>query len=146
MLPLCASLPDFVMRREQPVHRALRAEVGALVEQRRVDLGRRQIDEARRVERVEHVLLLGGRERARRPAARPRAEHRGTLPSVVRGGRHAQRGTQRRDAERGAQGLHGAQERRPVGASSGGGCICSQSAETFFWRFRISCGLRAAVG
>src|SRR5271170_7326917 len=50
---LIASLADLLIRRENAVHRALRAEVAALVEHRRVDLRRREVHEARLVKRIE---------------------------------------------------------------------------------------------
>ena len=67
---LVTPLAHFLIRREDPVHRALRAEVTALVEQRRVDLGGRQVHEARLVQDVEHGLPLLRVERSRRRPAR----------------------------------------------------------------------------
>jgi hypothetical protein len=50
-----AALAHRLIRRRDAVHRALRAEVAALVEQRGVDLRRRQVHEARLVQSVEVV-------------------------------------------------------------------------------------------
>ena len=49
--------------REQPVHRALRRQVPALVEQRRPDLRGRAVDEPLRVQLGQHGLALGLRQR-----------------------------------------------------------------------------------
>jgi hypothetical protein len=47
--------------RQEPVHRALRAEIRALVEQGGVDLGGGQVHEAGLVQPREHgALLVGG--------------------------------------------------------------------------------------
>lgn len=57
---LVAPLADLLIRRENAVHRAFGAEVAALVEQRRVDLGGREVDEAWLVQRGEHLHALTG--------------------------------------------------------------------------------------
>lgn len=69
---LVAPVADLTVSRKKTVHRALRAEVTAFVEHRCVDLGGRLVDEARLVERVEHALTFGGRERAWWQWTRPR--------------------------------------------------------------------------
>jgi hypothetical protein len=58
MPELGAALADFAVLGEDAVHGADRAVVDALVEQAGVDLGRRLVGEARRVQQVEDGLLL----------------------------------------------------------------------------------------
>jgi hypothetical protein len=58
---LIAPLPDFVCVGEDAIHRADRAEVRLFLEQRRMDLGGRLIDEPLAAQRVEDV---GGRVRS----------------------------------------------------------------------------------
>ena len=58
-------LPDLPSGAQQPVERGLRAEVGALVEQDRPHLGRRQVHEPRRVQHVEDRLPLDSGQRPR---------------------------------------------------------------------------------
>ena len=52
-------LGEAVMGGEDPVHRPGRAQVGALVQQRRVGLLRRDVDEPLGVQHLEHSLTLG---------------------------------------------------------------------------------------
>jgi hypothetical protein len=76
---------------EDPVHRARRGDVLALVQQLRADLGRRQVDEARLLERVgadakaefEAKTLLAGAVSARRGSQRSRS--RGSEPLAMLG-------------------------------------------------------------
>jgi len=84
---LIAPLFDFVRGVQDPVHRAGRAEIGALIEQRGMHLRRRVIDEAR-VEEVQDAVPFAGRERARRRRAWAGDRHRST-PPIQRG--HAAR-------------------------------------------------------
>src|SRR5690606_13638661 len=57
---------------EHPVHLAFRAQVGALVEQRRIHLGRGQITEPLAAERFDdHILLGAGERRWVRPRWQP---------------------------------------------------------------------------
>lgn len=80
---------------QQPIHRGLRAQVAALVEQDRVHLTRCQVDEAVLVEDREHLGALGGRQRPRlRPglARRLRRCRALAVPPVVRGAGAAHRG------------------------------------------------------
>ena len=71
MPELIASLAHLAVRGEHAVHRALRAEVAAFVEQRRVDLRGRKVDEAGFVQDVEDVSgALLRRERQRRDLPR----------------------------------------------------------------------------
>ena len=60
MAELVAPLAHLVVRRQDAVHRALRAEVLPLVEQRGVDLRGREVDEARLVQHGEDGGLLAG--------------------------------------------------------------------------------------
>ena len=125
---------------EDAVHRALRAEIAALVEQRRVDLGRRQIDEPRLVQHVEHGAPLRGAERA--VAAPPRRGGRGLgpAPAVVGGLRQPERGACRRDAEPGAEIGHRLHHSR----SSGFGSWHPQQRRDFFLEFNEAFGALGA--
>jgi hypothetical protein len=61
MPELIAPLAHLRVLGQEPVHRALRAEIRALVEQGGVDLGGRQVHEARLVQLGEHgALFVGG--------------------------------------------------------------------------------------
>ena len=53
MLALIAPLSDRLIGGQDPIHRPLRAQVMAFVEQRRHDLRRRTVDEARAGEHIE---------------------------------------------------------------------------------------------
>jgi hypothetical protein len=55
---LISPLAYFPVRGEHAIHRTLGAEVSALVEKRRLDLGRREIHEARLVQHGEHGRAL----------------------------------------------------------------------------------------
>jgi hypothetical protein len=55
---LASPLVDFVVLAQKPVHRRYRAEVNAVVEQQGIDLRRRFVAEALRMQMVEHFLLL----------------------------------------------------------------------------------------
>ena len=87
--------PRFRLRGEHALHRALRAVIHPLVEQRGVDLGGGQIDEARRMEHVEDLRAFrrgqcprwGGAWRGDCGIARLRSP----LGAIVRRGRHAER-------------------------------------------------------
>ena len=96
---LVPALPRLRVVWEDPVHRAHRAQVPALLQERRVDLDRRLVDEALLAEHREHVRLLGGPQRARIGRLVMRAVP-GRAPAVEAGPRHAQRG-----AGRGSAGL-----------------------------------------
>src|SRR5664279_2003666 len=67
---LIAAFADFVVLVEDAVHGADRAVVDTLIEQAGVDFGRRLVGEARRMQQVQHHLLLWGGQRAGGP--RPR--------------------------------------------------------------------------
>ena len=56
---LVAAFADLAVRGEQPVHRALRREAGALVQQRRVHVRGRAVDEPLVVQLLEHRAALG---------------------------------------------------------------------------------------
>ena len=63
MLTLIAPLPDRLIRGQDPIHRPLRAQVVAFVEQRRHDLRWRTVDEAWAGEHIENLLALGFTQR-----------------------------------------------------------------------------------
>ena len=67
MFELIAPLSHRLIRGQDPIHRALRAQVLAFIEQRGDDLGGRAVDEARGGEHVEHMLAFGV---AQRPGGR----------------------------------------------------------------------------
>jgi hypothetical protein len=71
MAGLVAPLADLACPCEQPVHRPLRREVRALVEEGRVHRRGRSIDEALRVEDLEDPEALLLCERSRRRRSRP---------------------------------------------------------------------------
>ena len=95
---LVALLADLAVRRENAVPGALRAEVAAVVEQRREDLGGRQVDEAWLVEHLEHLSALAGGEGTRRRGP-PRTRHRGRDGPIVRRWRHREHHAGRYDAD-----------------------------------------------
>jgi len=74
MPQLSATFTDFIVLREEGVHRADRAEEDALIEQRGVDLRRCLVGEIRRVQHVQDCLPLRGGQRPGWP--RPRAGDR----------------------------------------------------------------------
>ena len=63
MLTLIAPLSDRLVGGQDPIHRPLRAQVVAFVEQRRHDLRRRTVDEAWAGEHIEDTLALGFTQR-----------------------------------------------------------------------------------
>ncbi len=67
---LVAPFPHLVDSLEEPVHRARRAEVVALVEQRGIRLPWGEVDEAGTVQLRQHGLLLRGRQGPGRPGRR----------------------------------------------------------------------------
>jgi hypothetical protein len=71
MADLGPALTDLGVRGEDPVHRPLRGEVGALVEERRVHRRWAGVDEPLGVELSEDrlVLLVGQRQRRAAPRA-----------------------------------------------------------------------------
>jgi hypothetical protein len=95
---LVAPFFDFVSGVEDAIHRAGRAQIGALVEKRRMDLRGRLIDKPR-VQQIQNRLPLDRIERPGR--SRPGTHDRGrsTAP-VQRGARHAQDATRRRGPDR----------------------------------------------
>lgn len=72
---LVASFADLVMLVEQAIHRANRTQVGSLIEQSGVHLGRRVIDELRGIQRFEHGLAFLGRKRSWRWRTFSRRNH-----------------------------------------------------------------------
>jgi hypothetical protein len=90
MPELIAALADFAVLGQDTLHRANRADVPALVEERGEHLCRGQIAEARFVQQIEHGRALLGAPRARRAARLARAVDR-VLAAVVAGARKAER-------------------------------------------------------
>jgi hypothetical protein len=108
---LLAAFADFAVLTKDAVHGADRAVVDAFIEQTGVDLGRRLICEARRMQQIQHHLLL-------RIAQCP-----GRLRSLV--------GDRRRCGQAGTTALHAA-TRDPKrsadrGGHAAGGCECHDS-------------------
>src|SRR5208283_4702924 len=58
MAQLLAAFPDFAVLTEQALHGADRAVIVTLIEQGGIDLGRSLVGETRRVQQIEHRLLL----------------------------------------------------------------------------------------
>src|SRR2546426_5245471 len=98
MPELIAPLPHLGVRGQEAIHRALGAEIRALVEQGGVDLPRREVDEARRVQLLEHRRALRSPERPRRSPPRRRGP-RGPAPAVVRRARQPEGRTRGGDAQ-----------------------------------------------
>ena len=73
MAQLLAAFADFAMPAEDAIHGADRAVVDAFIEQSGVDLGRCLVGEARRMQQIQHDLLLRTVQCPCRPRAR--AEH-----------------------------------------------------------------------
>ena len=80
MAELLAAFADFAVLAEDAIHGADRAVVDAFIEQAGVDLGRRLVGEARRVQQIQHRPAVAGRStpvpaspsrRGESPAARP---------------------------------------------------------------------------
>src|ERR1039458_8841680 len=120
---------------EDPVHRADRAQVGALVQQRRVGLLGGGVNEPLAVQYLEHPLALGLCERSLRHRPRPgRSRSRWPPPAVDRGWRRPERSARRPGPDQRGQLLNGGGDHRSVllGALSVPS-ISSNSAETFPW-------------
>src|SRR5713226_3409599 len=123
---LIPTLAHLLVGGEHAIHRALRAEVLAGVEQRGVGLRRREIHEPRLVQHSEDGGALRGTERAGRGPAR-RQGALGPPSTVVGCTRQPERRTRRRDAEPGPDRGH----RRHQDLSSASGI--PSNAATFFW-------------
>ena len=98
MAELLAAFADFAVLAEDAVHGADRAMVDAFIEQGGVDLGWRLISEARRVQQIEHHLLLRssqGPGRCRPWAADRRRLGRPDAPAMHAGTRNSKCGTGR---------------------------------------------------
>ena len=63
MLTLIAPLPARLIGGQDPIHRALRGQVVAFVEQRRHDFRWRTVHEAWAIEHIEDLLALGFTQR-----------------------------------------------------------------------------------
>jgi hypothetical protein len=138
---LIASLADLLIRRENAVHRALRAEVATLVEHRRVDLGGREVHEARLVQHLEDLLCRSPDESVRGGDGRavgrdPRHER-----PVVRRARDREHHARRHDADLRREEGDAAHEELPLLLSSSGtvGSVSPKSSETFFWTSQMIC-------
>ncbi len=131
---LIAPLLDFVRGVEEAIHRPGRAEIGALIEQRGVDLRRRLIDEAG-VEQIQHAVTLDGCQRPRRRRSRPYDRGRST-PPIQRGPREAQRATGRLGAHRGGRVVDG--DHQSSSSCTNGFRGIPRSSETFFWNAMIA--------
>src|ERR1019366_8298913 len=70
---LVATLADLALRGEQPVHRALRGEIGPLVEQRGVHVRGRAVNEPLLVQPRQHRAVRSGSDSARGDTAGGRA-------------------------------------------------------------------------
>src|SRR3989442_14742889 len=86
MPELIAPLPHLGVRGQEAIHRALGTEIRALVEQGGVDLPRREIHEAWRVQLLEYRCALRSPERPWRRPSRRRGPG-GPAPAVVSGAR-----------------------------------------------------------
>lgn len=98
-----------------------------------VDLRRRQIGEARRIQDVQHPLPLDRGERARRrgPCRHPAHGPCAAWVMPIEGGRRdAERGTRRAHAEGGRVIVNGLHQRDSLGVSS----VWPNTSATFFWR------------
>ncbi len=122
-----------VLAGEQPVHRAFRGQVAALVKQRRPHLRGRAVDEALGVQLGEDGLALGLRQRPRRRRRGPRGSRRGRPATAVdRRRRRAQRATCRPGSDDRGEVFDGLLDHRsvlpcaPLGSSKS-----PSSAETF---------------
>jgi hypothetical protein len=116
--------------RQEPVHRALQAEICALVEQGGVDLGGGQVHEAKLVQPREHRALLVGGQGARRGTP-PRGHVPGPSPAVVSRARQPERRACGRNAQlRSNLGNRRDQEDSPVSGvpSNAATCFCSSNA------------------
>ena len=115
---------------QDAVHRARRAEIGAFIEQRGVDLRGRLIDEAH-VEEIQDLLALEGIERPGRRRSRRRCLHAVT-PPIQCGPRQAQRVTRRCGPHRDGCVVH-RDHQSSSSLTNGFRGIC-RSSETFFWK------------
>ena len=134
---LIAPLAHLAGRRQDAIHRARRAAVGLLLEQRGMDLGGRLIHEAIAVQHVEDRQSFTGCQGPRR--GRPRRPRTwragGPLPPIERRARDADAGTQRR---RLARGHYGRDCRHQSGSSlSSGFRGIPRISATFFWSVMI---------
>ena len=114
------------MRRQDAIHHPFGAEIPALVEQGRVDLGRGEIHESRLVEQSEDGCAFGIAERARGNPP-PRQGTLGPPPPVVGRSRQSERRACRRDAEPRPNFGHSGYEKCPVFAG------VPSTAAMFFW-------------
>ena len=114
MRELTAPLAHGVILLEDPVHRALRAEVLTLVEEGGHNLRGRSVDEARAREGLTNLLALGFVESPGWALRGLLVPGSGLTVPVERGMRHPQRSARRRDADLRRQGGGGHQEFFPL--------------------------------
>src|SRR5206468_10487062 len=98
MPELRAPLPHLGVRGQDAIHRPLGTQILAFVEQGGVDLARRQVHEARRMQLLEHRRSFRPAEGPRRPRLRRRGS-RGPAPTVVRRAWQPEGGTRGGDAQ-----------------------------------------------
>jgi len=128
MTQLVAPFTDWPILGQDAVHRARRAQVAPLVEERGPHGARRQVAETVVIEDVQHGLAFGGRERPRRGRTgllRPGARACRPAP-VERGSRDTERAAGRSDADASSQILRCAHESFPLF-----GIVKPSSRETF---------------
>ena len=120
---------------QQPVRRALRRQVAALVEQRRPDLRGRAVNEPLRMQLGQDGLALGRRQRSGRHRSRPMRPGLGwASTSVDRRRCRAQRPARRPGADDRRELINGLLDHRAVLPGSLAPSVpssCSKSAETF---------------
>ena len=90
MAPLIPALSDLVVRLQNPIHRANRAEVDSLVQQRRPDLGRRLVDETLGVQCTKDLFTLVLVECSMRPRTTLRLGRHRPTSAIQRGASHSQ--------------------------------------------------------
>src|SRR5664280_1215998 len=134
MAELVAPLADLGRRGEDAVHRPLRREVRALIEQGGVHRSRRRIEKAWGMELAEHHGSLGSRQRPRWSGTR----HRGTVARapevpVVGGPGHGEGGTGTPRARDRGELVDPCGDHRPSFCSALSRESSRKSAETFPW-------------
>jgi hypothetical protein len=142
---LVAPLATAAVGRQQPVHRAHRAEVATLVEQRRMHGRRRRVGKAVAVEGVEQRLVLDGVECERWARARGTGHRRPHQRCAVRSyaltrwcaAPQAQGATGRAGAERRGEFVHGGHQILSPFSSS----VKPIKEASFFWTSMTSMAL-----
>src|SRR5712691_12628764 len=133
---LVPPLADLGCGVEDAIHRARRAEIGLLLEQRGLDFGWRVIDESLAVQHVEDRLPFGGDQRARRGRANGRCRRPSGLSSPIEGRAcEADALTERRGLAGRGHGFDG--DHQSVSSMSRGFRGIPRISATFFWRVMI---------